>query len=132
MSDIRVLIVDDQKTMRSIIRQLLAQVDITNVDETNSGYGALEKLERVSAKLPDVVICDLHMDDIDGMDFINKLRRTKINKSAADLPVLILTGDKDEFMHDVVSQVGATKVLTKPISAPDLKLEIEQAIGFKV
>lgn len=126
-SEINVLIVDDQKTMRKIIRQLLSQQGFKQVTEAEDGAEALRLMETHEAQESpfDVIICDLYMDGMDGLQFANALRRTKINT-----PILILTGESDVFMHDVTKQAGATRVLTKPISADDLAREIEAAVGF--
>lgn len=125
LDEIHVLIVDDQRTMRSILRQVLHQAEIRNISEAENGEEALLRLKEAKDNPPDIVICDLHMDKMDGMQFVNCLRRDKDN-----IPVLILTGEKDEFVLDVTLQVGATKVLSKPISSADLAREISQAIGF--
>ncbi len=130
-SVIRVLVVDDHKTMRSIIRQLLGQVGISDIDEAENGEEALKLLLNPSRPDPDVIICDLHMDKMDGVEFCNRVRRDDSIRGRA-IPILILTGDKDELLHEVTRQVGAAKVLTKPISAPDLRKEIETAIGFSI
>jgi len=124
-SDIQVLVIDDQKTMRSIIRQLLSQVGITNVNTAENGLKGMEVIKDLGIPNPDVIVCDLHMDGMDGMEFVHQLRRAK-NAT----PVLILTGEQDNFLREVAEQAGATKILTKPISAPDLRKEIEIAIGF--
>ncbi len=58
---IRVLVVDDQRTMRSIIRQLLGRVGISNVTEAEHGEEALAVLRNPAMDTPDVIICDLHM-----------------------------------------------------------------------
>ena len=126
---LRALIVDDQRPMRSIVRTLLSQVGITDVIEAADGTEAIELIETPGETAPDIVICDLHMKDGDGMAFCNKLRRHK-NSDLAQIPVLILTGDSDGLLHEVALQIGAAKVLTKPISAPDLGREISQAVGF--
>jgi len=128
-SELRVLIVDDQRTMRMIVRDLLSKISITDVEEAENGVDALEKLQNPSFAPPDLVICDLHMDKMDGMQLVNMVRRNKVPRLAG-IPIIILTGDKDSFMHEVSSQAGATKVLTKPISAPDLRAEIAAVIGF--
>jgi two-component system, chemotaxis family, chemotaxis protein CheY len=112
-----------------IVRRLLGQIEITNVIEAEDGQMALDYLENPSNQPPDLVICDLHMANVDGLEFSNLVRRNKVPRLAG-IPILILTGDSDEFMHEVTEQAGATKVLTKPISAPDLRLEIASAIGF--
>ena len=126
---IHVMVIDDQKTMRSIIRQLLHQSHIDHVTEAGNGEEALNMMKAAGFQQPDVIICDLHMDRMDGMDFVSHVRRSK-NPAILDIPILILTGDTDNFLHDVTQQVGATKVLTKPITAGDLHKEIQDAVGF--
>ena len=129
LSELRVLIVDDQRTMRKIIRTLLSQISIRDVIEADDGKAALDLLQDHNTQAPDLVICDLHMVNMDGMEFVNMVRRNKVPKLAG-IPIIILTGDKDTFMHEVSTQAGATKVLTKPISAPDLRIEIAAVVGF--
>ena len=97
---LRALIVDDQRTMRSIVRTLLSQVGITDVIEAADGTEAIELLEMPGEQPPDFVICDLHMKDGDGMAFCNKIRRHK-NDDLAQIPVLILTGDSDGLLHEI-------------------------------
>ncbi len=126
MYDITVLIIDDQQTMHSILRSLLHQADIRDILDAENVRDGLEIIENPTAPTPDIIICDLHMDVIDGMEFVHHLRRAK-NMT----PVLVLTGERDGLLRDVVAQAGATKILTKPISAPDLRAEILSAIGFQ-
>ena len=121
---VNVMIVDDQKSMRMIIRQLLHQYRIDHVTEAENGRHALDLLMDVDVPTPDVILCDLHMDVMDGMEFVHHLRR---DNNAT--PILILTGERNEFVLDVTRQAGASRVLCKPISAPDLVYEIHQVIG---
>ena len=128
---LRVLVIDDHRTMRQIIRDLLGQVGIKSVEEAASGEEALAFLRRPRAEHPDVIICDLHMDNIDGIEFCNIARRSKTIQDRG-IPILILTGERDDFVHEVAQQVGAAAVLTKPISARDLLQQIRIAVGFSV
>jgi CheY-like chemotaxis protein len=130
-TSIRVLVVDDQRTMREIIRHLLGQIGVHDVDDAEDGEQALEKLHNPTADTPDIVICDLHMEKMDGMDFCNHVRRDK-NDTIRAIPVIILTGEQDTFVHDVTKQIGATTVLLKPVSAGDLKAQIQAAVGFTI
>ena len=130
-SSIRVLVVDDQRTMRQIVRRLLSQIGVRDVDDAEDGEVALEKLRSPTADKPDIVICDLHMEKMDGMDFCNHVRRDR-NDVIRAIPIIILTGEQDTFVHDVTKQVGATTVLVKPVSASDLKVQIEAAVGFAI
>ncbi len=119
---IRVLVVDDQSAMRSIIRQLLHQVGIDDVAEAENGEQALAALR---------INCDIHMDHMDGTEFCNRVRRDAAIRNRA-IPILMLTGDRDRLVHEVAQQLGAAKVLTKPITAYDLLGEIEAAIGYSI
>ena len=127
--NIHVMIIDDQRTMRSIIRQLLHESHIDHVTEAENGEDALKIMMETGFEQPDVIICDLHMDKMDGMDFVGHVRGSK-RQDLTGIPILILTGDSDPFLRDVTEQVGATKILTKPIAAGDLLKEVQDAIGF--
>jgi len=129
--DVRVMVIDDQRTMRTIVRRLLAAGGVCKVSEAENALVALDKLRTGEIKEPDVVVCDLHMDEMDGLEFCNAVRRDKTVLKGTT-PILILTGGDDQMIHDVISQVGAAKVLLKPISSADLIKEIETAIGFNV
>ncbi|MCH7710049.1 MAG: response regulator [Proteobacteria bacterium] len=124
--DIRVLVIDRQRGMRSILRQLLAQIGIEDVIEAINGEEALEIIDRPEIMEPDVIICDLHLDKLDGLELCNMFRLDKERVT----PIIIVTGESDEFLHEVARQVGAVEVLTKPVSAPDLLVQIQTAIGF--
>lgn len=128
-ASIRVLVVDDQRTMRSIIRQLLGHVGISDVSEAEHGEQALAMISGPRGVIPDVIIYDLHMQRMDGMEFCNRLRRSEDARHRG-IPILILTGEEDEMLHAVSRQVGAAKILMKPIAANDLLAEIRAVIGF--
>ena len=126
---IRILVIDDQKSMRSIIRNLLSQSDIHHVMEASDGVEGWENLLDRRQPNPDVIICDLHMQNMGGMEFCNRVRLCK-DEEIRGIPVLILTGEREKMPLEVAAQVGATAILGKPISAPDLCQHIESAVGF--
>ena len=126
---LRVLVVDDQGTMRSIIKRLLRQGGITDVEEASDGEEALEILRKPRTKSFDLIISDLHMERIDGISMCNTIRRCEKIRDRS-IPVVILTGDDDDLLHEVVQQVGAVCVLTKPVSASELFDGISSATGF--
>lgn len=128
---LRIMVIDDQDSMRSIIRQLLWQVGINDVVEARDGGAALELLTKPRFKMPDVIICDLYMRGVDGLDFCNRLRRGK-DIPDNQIPILMLTGETDDFVLDVVRQVGAAEVMHKPISAEDLFRRIQHIVGYEV
>lgn len=128
---LKVMVVDDQAVMRKIIRRLLHQGHIDDVLEAEDGETALAVLREQRGAPPDVVICDLHMAGMDGIDFTHHLRRCG-DTAVHAIPVLVLTGDREQLLREVSVQVGANKVLNKPISAPDLLHEIQAIVGFEI
>lgn len=129
VTSIHVLVIDDHRTMRAIIRQLLGRVGISKISEAEHGEQGLALVRNPSTETPDVIICDLHMKTMDGLEFCNILRRSD-NDRHRGIPILILTGDQDKMLHSVGRQVGAAKILMKPISANELLAEIRAAIGY--
>ena len=71
------------------------------------------------------------MAKMGGMDFCDKVRRDK-DDTIRGIPVIIPTGEQDTFVHDMAKRVGATMVPVKPVSAGDLKTQIEAAVGFTI
>ncbi len=125
---LHVMIIDDQEVMRNIIKKLIAKASPSQVTEAADGEQALAMLKSGDVD-PDVIICDLHMEKMDGTEFLRQLRADKSNLNNRK-PVLILTGDKSEQAHELTRQVGASKVLTKPISADDLIRQIMLVRGY--
>ena len=126
---LRVLVVDDQGAMRSTIKRLLRQGGITDVEEASDGEQALEILRGPRTKSFDLIISDLHMERLDGISMCNRIRRCEKIRDRS-IPIVILTGDDDDLLHEVVQQVGAVCVLTKPVSVSELFDGIASATGF--
>lgn len=129
---LNILVVDDQKAMRSIIRRLLSQEGLNTTEEAENGAVALERLARLDLTLVDVVLCDLHMDTMDGMEFCALARRDARVRKVGVPPILLLTGEKDNFILEAAATAGAAAVLRKPISSPDLVRAIGAAIGLRI
>jgi two-component system, chemotaxis family, chemotaxis protein CheY len=131
LSTLNVLIVDDQRTMRSIMRNLLQLIGIRNIGEAANGAEALDLLaSQRGDEATDLIICDLMMDKMDGLEFCNSVRRAE-HLRKRQIPILLLTAEQDQFVLGVAAQVGAAAIAHKPISAPDLKAMIERLVGFR-
>ncbi|MER7171950.1 response regulator transcription factor [Streptomyces mesophilus] len=115
MSSIRVLLVDDQPLIRSGFRALLAlEDDIEVVAEASDGQ---EGLELVRRHLPDVVLIDIQMPVVDG---IEATRRIAADPALAAVHVVILTNyGMDEYVLDAL-RAGAAGFLVKDILPEDL------------
>jgi two-component system, chemotaxis family, chemotaxis protein CheY len=130
LSDLKVLIVDDQRTMRSILRQLLGSLGIKQTFEAENGELALEFLTDTKNPVVDAIICDVVMEKMDGMDFCNAVRRSDLGR-IKNIPILMLTAMHDDMIEEVLRQVGAADIAHKPISAPELAKRIERLVGIR-
>ncbi len=128
---LRVMVVDDQVSMRRIVRQLLASNGIRDVLEAGDGAEALEQLQKPENGAIDLVICDLMMPVMDGLTFCNHMRRD-IRLKSRHVPILLLTAVTDELVLQVARQVGALDVVNKPIAASELGRRIEHLVGIKL
>lgn len=120
---IKVLVIEDEPNTRRLIVQLLKQVGIKNVYEANDGRAAIMETVRVQ---PHVVLCDIHMRPMGGLDYLAKIREMDALKA---LPVIMLTADgsQDSVMTAARHQIAG--YLVKPVSAATLKKRIAAALG---
>ena len=128
LSVLQVLIVDDEAAMRGIVRSLLNTISIRSITEAANGAEALAHL---SANLVpcDLIMCDLYMDKMDGMQFCNMMRKDEALRNR-HIPIIIMASENNPLVIDVVRQVGAGEILIKPISPAELKATIEKLVGF--
>lgn len=127
---LNLLVIDDQRTMRRIIRQLLATIHVRHIHEAADGQQALDLLADPKTPWIDLIICDLVMEGMDGLGFCNKLRSDAVLRER-HIPVLILTAEHNPLLLDVVRQVGAADIAHKPISSPGLREKIERLVGVR-
>lgn len=108
---IGVFITDDHPVVRQGIRQIVAATDdITVVDEATTGHEALQRLADIQC---DLVLLDLSLPDIDGLDLLKQLKREHPQR-----PILILTMHSEDQFALRALKAGASGYLTKE-SAPD-------------
>jgi CheY-like chemotaxis protein len=112
------LVVDDSGTMRQLIVMTLKKMGCTSIADAPNGRVGLEKLE---GKLPDVVLTDIDMPEMNGLEFIEQAR-TKY----ATLPIVILSTHGDDATRDKGLMLGANDYLTKPLSGTKLMDVLEK------
>ena len=124
---LHIMIIDDHDTMREMIKKLLIKTAPSRVTEAKDGIEALEILKSQSL-IPDIIICDIHTQRMSGIEFIRTLRSDDSSLNCCT-PVIVLTADRSETSHDAARDAGASRVLTKPISAANLNAQIKQVCG---
>ena len=109
----RVLLVDDDARLQHIVGLYLTQQQF---DVTTASGGA-EAIAQIEDGLPDLVILDLMMPDVDGFTVCRHLRSTP---GGADVPVIVFTALSDDADLRAAREAGATRVVTKPFSLTGL------------
>ena len=107
---LRILVVDDE---RQITRMLRASLQASGYDVRIANNGA-EALERFSADAPDLVISDLAMPVMDGLELTRAIR------ALAQTPIIVLSVRESDRMKVEALDAGADDYLTKPFSMPEL------------
>lgn len=124
LDGLSVLIVDDNQNMRRLLHTLLRAVRITSINEAASGREALEILANAR---PDIIVTDLAMKPLNGIDFVRLLRSDRTNP-AAGIPVIMLTGYSEEAMVVKARAAGVNDFVAKPVSANVLRERIERVV----
>lgn len=109
-----VLLVDDSKVMRTLIRNILFKLGVPHIEEAENGR---EGLERLGEKSFSMVISDMNMPEMDGMAFAKNIRRNPQYDHIYF--VLVSAGGVDNLEHAV--KMGADDYLDKPFSVNSLK-----------
>lgn len=117
MSEIRALIVDDSSVMRKIVERSLRQagLDPLVVHEAGSGADALEVLRAVTV---DLILSDINMPSMDGLEFLRQVRSQDLAKG---VPVVMITTESSEAHVKEAIQVGAQGYIRKPFTAEQVK-----------
>jgi two-component system chemotaxis response regulator CheY len=119
---INVLIVDDSLTIRMVVKRVLAQTDLMIGEVYDAGDGA-EALEVVAAHPVDLILSDINMPNIDGLELV---RRLAADPATASIAVIMITTEGAESTLEEALSVGAKGYVTKPFTPEDLAEAIEK------
>jgi len=123
-NDWNILIVDDSKLNRAVIKKTLTNMSI-NVDEACDGLEGLEKLEQ---KKYDLVLLDIIMPNLDGFGFLSQFK----NITGQDfIPVILMTGSDDLNSKIKGLQIGADDFLLKPLNEKELTARVLSLLRLK-
>lgn len=121
----KVLVVDDDRFIRETIRLVLRAIDRFVVAEADDGDVALVETDNHK---PDVVLCDITMPRMGGLDYVAHLRRHP-DPRLRNTPVVILTGRAEEsIVHDAV-KLQVSGFLVKPVSPKALDTYLRKILG---
>ena len=126
ITKLRVLVVDDEPFLRQLVERILYELGITQVTAATDGFDALSKFSPTLVNF-DLVICDLEMPNMDGYEFVRRLR-AKTELPDSNVPVLIVTGHSEEDSVQRAVDTGIHGYLVKPISKQALEKRIISAV----
>ncbi|MBP0614155.1 MULTISPECIES: response regulator [Jiella] len=120
---LKVLIVDDHRTSRMLIRDALEQLGIKQIVFACDGEEALKAMMATPCH---IIISDFNMPKLDGIQLLQAIRSYKKTQKT---PFIILTSKGDRELVMKAAQLGVNNFLAKPITVPVLKKTIEAVVG---
>jgi two-component system chemotaxis response regulator CheY len=122
-SALKVLIVDDQLTMRALVRNGLREIGVVDIREAVDGEDGLRSLLAAPANL---IISDYNMPKLDGLGLLRAVRSAPQLKSTG---FIMLTGRADNELVQRAVQFGVNNYLVKPFTVATLRQKIEGVYG---
>ena len=117
MAEIRVLIVDDSTVMRKIVERSLRQAGLDPLVVHEAGSGS-EGLDVLRDKKVDLILSDINMPSMDGLEFLRQLRAQDL---ATGVPVVMITTESSEEHVKQAIIAGAQGYIRKPFTAEQVK-----------
>jgi CheY-like chemotaxis protein len=122
--NLKALIVEDNAHMRSLLRALLNSVGIKDVSEAAHGQAAIESLRE---RKPDLVLSDLAMKPMDGLEFTRYVRNHEQSPNPF-VPIIMISGHTEKYRVEAARDAGVTEFLAKPITAHNLFARIAEIV----
>ena len=123
-----ILLVDDEVVVRGLVKAMLEKLGFAQVDEAADGSAALRKLDQNSYSL---ILCDVHMEPIGGIDFLKALRQganVRYSPSKSRTPVIFLSGSADTDDLYKARQLGVQSYILKPVVFDALKKRLSKIL----
>jgi two-component system, chemotaxis family, chemotaxis protein CheY len=116
LRSLSVLVIDDNAHMRTIVVTILEAAGFGEVREASDGAHAIKVMQTA---IPDIVIIDLNMSPIDGIEFTRKIRQAP-RSPAPYVPIIMMTGHTEKNKVIAARDAGINELVAKPISAKTL------------
>src|SRR5262249_32776815 len=121
---LKVLIVEDNQHMRVLLRSLLNSIGIREIHEAGNGVAALDVLKEMKC---DLVLSDLAMKPMDGLEFTREIRLSKRSINPF-MPIIMITGHTEKHRVEAARDAGVTEFLAKPITPHSLYSRLAEIV----
>ena len=122
-SAIKVMVVDDQTSMRAMIRRTLQDLGFRDVRDK---AGAAEALDDVRSNRVHLIIPDYNMPDMDGLQFLQEVRKDAVIGKTV---FIMLTASAEKEIVQKAAEMGVNNYVVKPFTPAALKEKIERVFG---
>ncbi|GAA0693371.1 response regulator [Marinobacterium maritimum] len=122
IENLRVLVVDDSRMARNLIRRVLGNLGIRHLLEATDGSEAMQVLARETV---DLVVTDYNMPEVNGLELTEFIRRSELH---AHLPVLMVTSEANEAHLSQVAHAGVNALTDKPFEPETVKRLLVQML----
>lgn len=123
---VRILLIEDQLFIRSMTARMLNGIGFKEILQARDGKEAIDLMSSVGETV-DVVLCDLKMPNMDGFEFVTKLRALPL-ESVARVPVVVLTGTSDSDSVQRLRNLGIAGYIVKPASTQTIVERVRAAL----
>ncbi len=121
----KILVIDDSSTMRRMVKKSLEKIENVKFDEASSG---LEAIERLVFGPVDLMVLDLNMPDMHGLEVLKFVRN---HESYRGIPVIVLTTRNDDASCVAALAAGASRYITKPFEPQVLSAQANVLLNYQ-
>jgi two-component system chemotaxis response regulator CheY len=129
MDKIRALIVDDSSVMRKIVERSLRQAGIELEEKVHEAGNGAEALGVLRANRVDLILCDINMPVMDGLEFVRQMGTVE---NAKGVPVVMITTEGSESHVVEALSSGARGYIRKPFTPDQVKEHVVPLLGKKL
>lgn len=122
MKKLKILVIDDSDFLREAIKKFLENIDLEVITISNGVEGIRYALQ----EKPDLIFLDLMMPNFNGIDVLKSIKTLNTGK---EIPVVIITAHKDNSLIEDARQLGAAKLIYKPLNKRSIYEAIDEFLG---
>lgn len=124
---LNVLIVDDSKTIRLMIKKALTMVvpDLGEVLEAGDGFAALAAIASFTDHSVDLILADINMPRMNGVELVKKL---KANAEMSEVPIVMITSEGSQDRLEELTECGVAGYIRKPFRAEKLREVLQEIV----
>lgn len=125
MSTERILVIDDERNLCIVIKACLEKIAGWKVVTSQSGSNGLQLAESF---VPDAILLDVMMPDLDGLALLRLLRSNPVTKG---IPVVLLTAKAETVDRNQCAQLGIAGIISKPFDPLKLTQKVAKMLGWE-